>query len=495
MKRLLPQVFYNPLSLAGAVIALVNVGLILLLTVLMIFIDHPGPYADIIVYFLLPLIAFGGLVLMTVGVVRERRRRRRGLPERRLPVLDFNDPKQRGTVLMLGAGFVGLTLLYAFAGYKTYEFSESTQFCGLACHGVMKPEYNAHQFSYHAEVTCAECHVGPGAKYFVEAKLNGTRQLIATLAGKYPRPVPVPVHNLRPSQDTCETCHGPRYQFAERLESRTYFLPDETNTAWTVDMIFKMGGAELAPDQPARMHWHNTTTREIAYATADPKRGTIPWVQAKRRDGTVRTYVSQGGKFSADELAALPRRTMDCVDCHNRIGHYFRPPGQSVNMLMNLKVIDPALPEIKKVAVEILGAEYSSQDDAHAGIRSRIEKFYGENHPATLAAMRPRIEQAIAGLLGIYDRNYDPFMKVSWRDFPDNAGHMYSPGCFRCHDGEHVTEDGHVLSKDCTLCHTLIEHELAVDRQSATFKLMTYPHPENIGDDYKTGSCADCHSL
>ncbi len=493
MKRILPPIFYNPLSLVGAVTAATNVGLIVFLTVLMVVTDHAGAYADIIVYFVLPLIVFCGMVLMVAGVVRERRRQKKGLPERRLPVLDFNDPKQRATVAIVGVTLGVLTLVYVFAGYKTYEFSESNQFCGLACHGVMKPEFTAHRFSYHAEIACAVCHVGPGAKYFVEAKLNGTRQLLGMLAGRYPRPIPVPVHNLRPAQDTCEKCHGPQYQFAERIESRTYFLSDESNTPWTVVMILKMGKAQVVTDHPARMHWHSSTTREIQYATADPRRVEIPWLQAKRRDGTVRTYHSTENKLTEAELAALPRRTMDCVDCHNRTGHYYRPPAQSVNAFLQLKLIDPALPEIKSVAVEALDADYATREDAHAGIRNQIAKLYREKHPTTAMAMKQQIERAIVELQNIYDRNYDPQMKVSWRNFPDSRGHMYSPGCFRCHDGEHVTDDGHVLSNDCTLCHMLVSYELAADRTRAAVKLMDYPHPEDIGDDYKEMQCSDCH--
>ena len=396
-------------------------------------------------------------------------------------------------MLVLAATFAVLTLAYTFAGYKTYEFSESTQFCGTTCHGVMKPEFTAHQVSYHAEVACVECHVGPGVKYFVESKLSGTRQLIGLLAGRYPRPIPVPVHNLRPSQDTCETCHGPRVQFAERLESHTFFRTDAANTPWTVDMILKMGQTDAPADRPARIHWHSSTTTEIQYATADDKRVDIPWLQAKRRDGTVRTYRRTDSTLSPAELAALPRRSMDCVDCHNRAGHYARPPAQSVNAAMSLKMIDAALPDIKRVAVEALDADHATREDAHADIRKRIETLYRDEHPQVASAMKPQIERAIVELQNIYDRNYDPFMKASWKSFPDNSGHMYSPGCFRCHDGKHVTDDGRVLSNDCTLCHTLVKHDLADNGRSAIVTLMDYPHPEDVGDAYKEVNCSECH--
>jgi hypothetical protein len=83
MKRILPPIFHNPISLVGAVIAATNIGCIVFLTVWMVVTDHAGPYADIIVYFLMPLVAFVGLVLVVIGVMRERRRQKKGLPVER----------------------------------------------------------------------------------------------------------------------------------------------------------------------------------------------------------------------------------------------------------------------------------------------------------------------------------------------------------------------------------------------------------------------------
>ena len=56
--------------------------------------------------------------------------------------------------------------------------------------------------------------------------------------------------------------------------------------------------------------------------------------------------------------------------------------------------------------------------------------------------------------MGIYDRNVFPEMKVSWNTYPSNIGHRNWPGCFRCHDGKHVTNDGQVLISECKTCHT-----------------------------------------
>ena len=50
-------------------------------------------------------------------------------------------------------------------------------------------------------------------------------------------------------------------------------------------------------------------------------------------------------------------------------------------------------------------------------------------------------------------------MKVTWGTHPNHIGHMSYPGCFRCHDGDHVAKEGKTLTQDCAACHNL----LAVD--------------------------------
>ena len=87
-------------------------------------------------------------------------------------------------------------------------------------------------------------------------------------------------------------------------------------------------------------------------------------------------------------------------------------------------------------------------------------------------------------------------MKVSWKDFPSNRGHRFSPGCFRCHDGKHRSDDGAVLSRDCSLCHLLIERAEEAARgkpDQAVFRVMKQPHPVDIGDSWKEMLCHECH--
>ena len=297
MKKFLPPSFYNPLSLAGAVVFFFNIGLMIFLAVVEMLSKHSRPYADIIIFMVLPLIVFFGLLLIVAGIIRERRRLRAGgVAESRFPILDFNDPKHRTLVLVFSCGFVIMSLLYAFAGFKTYEYTESDTFCGVLCHSsgqsIHRAENHSYSFSPHAKVGCSTCHVGSGVEYFVLYKVRGMRQLFNLLTGRVPKPIPTPVADLRPAQDVCESCHGPKYQFYERLEARQYFLSDRSNTPWKLDLMLKMGTAGLKTDRPPKMHWHSSTTEEIIYDASDPKRVIIPWVHVKRLDGKVRTYRS-----------------------------------------------------------------------------------------------------------------------------------------------------------------------------------------------------------
>lgn len=495
MQRRLPQVLYNPLSLVGLVIAVFNAGFIVFLLIVEAFSRRAHPYADLVIWIILPALVFLGLALIAVGVRRERRKEREGVAAGRLPVIDFNDPRHRTTLTTLLGGFLFLSLLYAFAGYKAVEFSESTAFCGTMCHSVMGPEFRAHSFSAHAEIACADCHVGPGAKHFLLAKLKGTRQLIDLVLGRYHRPIPTPVADLRPSEAVCENCHGPKHQVNQRLESRNYYLSDEKNTRKTINLLLRMGSTDPAANRPSKIHWHSSTTEEILYAASDEKRTLIPWIRVKRLDGKERVYRTDDARMSDTQAAAAGVRRMDCIDCHNRAGHPYNPPEVIVDALITLKLVDPGLPGIKQTAVKALSAEYASRAEGLKGIDSSIRDFYKTSHPDLSSQKAAAITTAITSLQRLYEKNYDPAMKVNWKNFPDNRGHRFSVGCFRCHDGKHRSDDGAVLSRDCGLCHLLIERAGEADAKadSAVFQVMKYPHPVDIGDAWKSGQCHDCH--
>src|SRR3989304_2292192 len=113
------------------------------------------------------------------------------------------------TLIIVGAGIIEMFLLM-MGGIKMLDFTDSSQFCGQLCHTPMTPEFQTYSISPHSRVTCAQCHVGSGASYFVKSKVSGLPLVIATLFNTYERPIGTSVRNLRRARDTCEQCHWPR---------------------------------------------------------------------------------------------------------------------------------------------------------------------------------------------------------------------------------------------------------------------------------------------
>jgi hypothetical protein len=63
-------------------------------------------------------------------------------------------------------------------------------------------------------------------------------------------------------------------------------------------------------------------------------------------------------------------------------------------------------------------------------------------------------------VLGIWQRNIFPEMKITWGTYVNNIGHNDYPGCFRCHDEKHKTQDGKkMITQDCNACHVMLAME------------------------------------
>lgn len=495
MKRLFPPSFYNPVTLLGAGIASVSFGLILFLVVLEVLSERPKPYMGIIAFVLLPAVLLFGLALVAYGVWREHRRERQGKPHgMHLPTIDLNNPHHRTAFMVFSVGTILLLMFSAFGSFKAYEYTDSDEFCGTLCHTVMEPEYAAYQSSPHAKVGCVQCHIGSGADWFVRSKISGSYQVYATLFNKYPRPIPTPIENLRPAQETCEQCHWPEHFFSEKLHRNTYYLSDSGNTRWDLDLLVKIGGGNPEAGPTSGIHWHMNIANEITYVTADPKRQDIPWVQSRGRDGRTTVYRSTESEINDDSLRTLPSRRMDCIDCHNRPTHIYHPAAQTVNHVMSLGWIAPDLPGAKAIAVKVLETPYASAEGAHDSIRLGIEQAYRSDYPAAASSRKADIKRMVGEVQKIYSRNYFPYMRVSWKEHNNNIGHLYYPGCFRCHDGKHVSSEGKVLSRDCNACHVILAQRFSNDTVRVALKGVEYEHPSDIGDAWKETNCSDCHN-
>jgi hypothetical protein len=237
----------NPVSLAGLALTVVSLANIFLFVIIDQIANKPSPYIGILAYMVSPAFLILGLLLMLAGVLIERRKK--VAPTAFYPRVDLNDPTQRSAVISFMTFLVVFVMVSVAGSYKAYEFTESVGFCGQLCHTVMSPEYTAYQLSPHARVACAECHVGTGATWFVKSKLSGSRQVFAAIFNTFPRPIPTPVHNLRPAQETCEQCHWPKKFYGGQLKVFTHYANDEANTMRQIRMIIKTGG-----DRPAGRH-------------------------------------------------------------------------------------------------------------------------------------------------------------------------------------------------------------------------------------------------
>lgn len=495
---LVPQVatslFRNTISLAGAVLAAISLANILFLFVLTLFSKQSSPYLGILALMVFPAALIFGLLLIPIGMWLERGKRRRAAPGEILPFprIDLNVPAQRKSFalfLLLSFIFVVLT---SVGSYRAYQFTDSVRFCGQICHRVMNPEYTTYLRSPHARVACVECHVGPGAGWYVRSKLSGSYQVYSAIFRKYPRPIPTPVENLRPARETCEQCHWPAKFYGAQLKVFYHYASDEQNTPRQIRMLINTGGAEPSTGLPSGIHWHMIIANQITFIATDPQNQVIPWVQARDSSGRLTVYQSQDAKLSSQKIQQSPKHLMDCIDCHSRPSHIFVAPDLSMDQAMIADRIDPSLPYIKQQGVTVLTASYKTNAEALAEIEKTIQDFYRTKYAEVYSARKQVIQSSIAEIQRIYETTFFPYMKVDWRTHPNNIGHFYFLGCFRCHDGRHVSSDGKVISKDCKACHTVIgqvESGVPLQHELGT----AFKHPVDIGDLTQV-NCSDCHT-
>jgi hypothetical protein len=192
----------------------------------------------------------------------------------------------------------------------------------------------------------------------------------------------------------------------------------------------------------------------IEYIATDDKRQVIPWVRMRDRFGKEKVYRVEG--VTQEQLDRGERRTMDCVDCHNRPSHVFSASAErAVDSALASGEIAHDLPFIRREGVNALKAEYSSQEAASSAIAEKIRGFYRSGYAPLYAQRRQDIERTIGALQTLNNLNVFPSMKVGWGTYPNNIGHMDFPGCFRCHDDSHKADDGSVIKQDCDTCHTI----------------------------------------
>ncbi|HEX5052705.1 MAG TPA: NapC/NirT family cytochrome c [Planctomycetota bacterium] len=403
-----------------------------------------NPYVGLAMFVVVPAVLVAGLLLTLLGLRLGRAR----IAERLAANVDDRPRALRRLIVFLIVTAVVNLLIATQVTYRAVHHMESREFCA-SCH-VMTPESTALSPGPHSALMCVDCHVGSGARGWFASKLSGTRQLWHVMAGSVTRPIPSAIESGRlvSSTETCERCHERDKLATIRLRIRRTYADDEANTPKTTVMTMHVGGARMGGIHGA----HCAAGVEIRFVANDARRQEIPLVEyTNAATGEHRTYVRSDAKQA--ELANAPRITMQCIDCHNRPAHVFLSPERAVDRGLTLGQMSSSLPGLKKKGVELLAATYASRAEAAERIPAALTGWYREQHPQVFAARGEDVAEAGRALAEIYAHNFFPELGVDWRTYPDNGGHEASPGCFRCHKGEHTASTGETITKNCFKCH------------------------------------------
>lgn len=413
---------------------------------------------------------------------------------RSVPTLATRRSRLRLLLTALGAALVLFVLFVA--AVTALDYSESTAFCST-CH-VMNPEVTVHKASPHARTNCGTCHIGPGVQAALAAKVENARYLWVYPLNLYERPIPSPIKSLRPAEVVCEQCHWPQKVYGDRLMIVNSYAGDEANSLTRTELLLRTGGATSASGGGRGIHWH--IANPVYYIASSENLQVIPWVQAVYA-GVTTEYVAADAKLSADFIATAQKRKMDCVDCHNRATHIFQNPDDALDQALANGVIAANLPYIKREGMRVLGVAYRTEQEAATAIAG-VEDFYRTTYPTLYAQRGGDVKAAVAALQAIFDRTAFPFMNVTWQSHPNNIGHTDFAGCFRCHDGKHVSAAGEAIRLECNICHSLPQVappgkalpalSLEKRREPASHLSTTWLSQHRSTFD---ASCANCHTV
>ena len=480
--------------------ALFAAGVLLFFILLLIDITggaSENPYRSLVTFVIAPFVIFLGLGLFSVSAwMQARRAKKLGRPFEFTLSFNTADPHYvRNVWIFLGISAL-LIILVIYSGTKAYEATDSVEFCGETCHVVMTPQSVTYRNSAHARVPCVACHIGPGASFYVRAKIDGIRQLYATAVNSFSRPIETPVQNLRPAQETCEGCHWPRQFYGDKMITKTYYKSDEDNSPWTIKLLVKIGGGNPRTGKLEGIHWHMIGTNAIDYIAEDEKHQEISWVRLVNEQGDTTIYKDPDTPNPDLDDPSLEIRRFDCMDCHNRPSHSFLPPANAMNLALSTRRINPILKNIRALGLELLNAEYSTRKEANKAIEDGLYNYYKENYPDLAENNKPDIYQAKRALHEIYNNNFFPEMNTDYRVRENNLSHFVNDGCFRCHDGIKENQMGIKLSTECTTCHLIVSQGPSenVSELESNLAGLRFHHPEDIDDAWEEMLCTECHT-
>lgn len=357
--------------------------------------------------------------------------------------------KPRTWFLALGGVFV-LLLLFV-GGLFAWDYTNSSYFCGTTCH-TMPPHYESYLRSPHARVECVECHIGR-TSFGVQITRKAVDAQFVWAYATQQYEFPLHAKGLQPARESCEKCHWPEKFSWDKVVQPKEFAADENNSPVTTTLLMKTGGGTERQGLGRGIHWHIENPIDFVYT--DDLLQEIPWIRVTNKDGTETIYTDIEKPLTPEQIAQLPLRRMDCIDCHNRVSHNFYSPEGAMDTYLQNRQIDPTIPEIKQKGVELLTPLYDSPATAQITIAT-LEQFYKQSYPDYYAQNTTIVQNAIQQLQSLYPTLHHPEQGLDWTTHPDNIGHKDWPGCFRCHDGKHFTQDRtQAVRLECNICHSI----------------------------------------
>ena len=402
-------------------------------------------------------------------------------------------------VVLSGAGIIVFLFIFFIVSFETVHYTESTEFCS-SCHTVMEPEFVPHRISAHANVECADCHIGPGIGYKLYYKASALRYLWTLPTGLYSRPLASPRETMRSTKEICEQCHSTDNFQPVSVRTDYEYASDEANTLHRTLLARKIGNGKVAATgQGVGAHWH--VQNPVYFITTDALRQNIPWVQVEK-DGQAVTYVDSEADPALWADAETKKQAMDCIDCHSREGHTVYKPADRVDQAMAQGQIAADLPSVKAQSVAMLDQRYATKEEGLEAIVTTLREFYQTQYPDVYAARKADVEQAVAQVQTIYQQTSFPAMNVYWDTYPNDIGHRDFPGCMRCHNSDHLNQQGEAIPAECNLCHA-IPQAAGPDEPLPVLQLATGEMPDSHQSSLFIAkhrfnfdaTCDDCHTV
>ncbi len=335
-----------------------------------------------------------------------RKRVRRGLHRFFLP--QHGSPRWR--FMLPWVALLAIIVGAVVGGAHAWAWTNSPEFCGNLCH-TMPPQYAAYELSAHSRVSCVECHIGRefiGKQ--VPRKAVHTQFVFRMAFGAYE--YPIYAKGMRPARDACETCHSPDKFSDDSVRVNSHFIPDESNTAYSVYLVMKTGGGSKREGLGRGIHWH--VENQVQFVSTDELDQNIPYVRVTNDDGSIDEYVDVESDFDASSVDPSSLKTIDCITCHNRVSHTIAPPVDSIESSMARGVISSDIPYIRDLGVQVLTREYANQEQAFAGIAQALDDYYRKSQPDFYAAEPEKIEGAIAEIQRIYSVSIFREQELNW---------------------------------------------------------------------------------